>query len=59
MENYPTGDTAPGALGLGQATATRINCGFYIVYYITSVPLAVVSDATSLGRYNTLCISAV
>ncbi|KAF2875212.1 POT family-domain-containing protein, partial [Massariosphaeria phaeospora] len=45
-----------GALCLGQATATRAYCAFYIFYYISPLLVAVVSD-TFLGRYKTLCIS--
>ena len=46
----------PGALGLGQATATNINNAFFFFACLTPVPFAIVSD-TWLGRYKTLCIS--
>lgn len=59
MENARHGNTgAPGALGLGQSEATRIYCGFYVFYYMSTVAIAIVSD-TLLGRYKTFCISAV
>lgn len=59
MENGPNkSDGTPGALGLGQAMATRLYCAFYILYYTTPILFAVVSDAR-LGRFRTLCISGV
>jgi POT family proton-dependent oligopeptide transporter len=48
----------PGALGLGQAMATRIYCCFYIFYYVTPILVAVIAD-TQLGQYTTLVVSAV
>jgi POT family proton-dependent oligopeptide transporter len=54
---HPSHDGPPGALGLGQAAATRIYCAFYVFYYTTPVLAAVVSDSY-LGRYITLLISA-
>ncbi|KAK2879510.1 hypothetical protein FQN49_000812 [Arthroderma sp. PD_2] len=45
----------PGALGLGQATATKINSAFYFLSFLTPIPFALVSDAW-LGRYKTLII---
>ncbi|KAF2651589.1 PTR2-domain-containing protein [Lophiostoma macrostomum CBS 122681] len=48
----------PGALGLGQAQATRIYCAFYIFYYISPLVFAILSD-TRLGRYKTLCITTI
>ncbi|PSN74706.1 hypothetical protein BS50DRAFT_643157 [Corynespora cassiicola Philippines] len=56
MENPPTSHT-PGALGLGQETATRIYCGFYIFYYISPIIFAALSDAF-LGRWKSLCIAS-
>ncbi|KAF2820782.1 hypothetical protein CC86DRAFT_397704 [Ophiobolus disseminans] len=50
-------DDPPGALGLGQAIATRIYCAFYVFYYTTPMLAAVISDSY-LGRYTTLLISA-
>ncbi|KAI9679130.1 MAG: hypothetical protein M1822_007340 [Bathelium mastoideum] len=46
----------PGALGLGQSTATNIYNAFLFFSYLTPLPFAIVSD-TWLGRYTTLCIS--
>lgn len=48
----------PGALGLGQAMATRIYCCFYVFYYVTPILVAVIAD-TQLGQYTTLVVSAV
>ncbi|KAF1974102.1 MFS general substrate transporter [Bimuria novae-zelandiae CBS 107.79] len=55
MENprHHNSDQRPGALGLGQSTATRIYCLFYIFYYLTPILAAVLADST-LGRYKTL-----
>ncbi|KAF2112768.1 POT family-domain-containing protein, partial [Lophiotrema nucula] len=58
MANDPWIDVRPGKLALGQATATRIYCGFYIFYYVTPIFVAILSDAR-LGRFKTLCISAI
>jgi POT family proton-dependent oligopeptide transporter len=46
---------APGALGLGQAMATRAYCAFYIFYYTVPIAVSIISDS-HLGRYNTLAI---
>ncbi|KAH3907993.1 hypothetical protein HBI56_150630 [Parastagonospora nodorum] len=48
----------PGALGLGQAVATRIYCCFYIFYYVTPIFVAIVADS-KLGQYKSLIISIV
>jgi POT family proton-dependent oligopeptide transporter len=48
----------PGALGLGQAVATRIYCAFYLFYYVTPIFVAIVADS-HLGRYVTLVISTI
>ncbi|KAF2126190.1 PTR2-domain-containing protein [Dothidotthia symphoricarpi CBS 119687] len=53
-----TSQETPGALGLGQAMATRIYCGFYVFYYVTPVFIAIIADSY-LGRYKTLIISIV
>jgi POT family proton-dependent oligopeptide transporter len=60
MENPPNfeKDQTPGALGLGQALATRIYCCFYIFYYVTPIFVAVIADS-KLGQYRTLLISVV
>lgn len=55
--HYKHGDN-PGALGLGQAMATRIYCCFYIFYYVSPILIAIVAD-TWLGHYNTLVASVV
>lgn len=58
-QNYiqnPRGDHAlPGALGLGQASATNISNAFFLVSFVTPMLFAVASD-TRLGRYKTLMI---
>jgi POT family proton-dependent oligopeptide transporter len=58
MEHPPrrgNGQT-PGALGLGQANATRIYCAFYIFYYTTPIFFAVAADSY-LGQYPSLLAS--
>lgn len=59
MEHPPHRGTQrePGALGLGQAMATRIYCAFYLFYYVTPIIVAIVADGY-LGRYATLVVSA-
>ncbi|KAG9187609.1 hypothetical protein G6011_05480 [Alternaria panax] len=49
-------DHTPGALNLGQITATRIYCGFFIVYFTSPVFIAPLAD-NHLGQYRTLLIS--
>ena len=56
MQNHLNDAALPGALGLGQSTATNIYNAFFFFSYLTPVPFAIVSD-TWLGRYKTLCIS--
>jgi POT family proton-dependent oligopeptide transporter len=60
MENPPAHDKehTPGALGLGQAVATRIYCCFYIFYYVTPIFVAFIADS-KLGQYLSLVISVV
>lgn len=60
MEHAPHhgSQRTPGALGLGQAMATRMYCAFYIFYYSTPILLAILADSR-LGRYRTLVASAV
>jgi POT family proton-dependent oligopeptide transporter len=48
----------PGALGLGQAKATRIYCSFYIFYYVSPICIATLAD-NRLGQYTTLVLSVV
>ncbi|KAK5659573.1 hypothetical protein OQA88_775 [Cercophora sp. LCS_1] len=46
----------PGALGLGQSTATSISNGFFVFSFLTPMLFAVISDVW-LGRYNTLVVA--
>lgn len=58
MENprqYTMEDT-PGALNLGQATATRIFCGFFVIYFTSPILFAPLIDSR-LGQYRTLVTS--
>lgn len=56
MQN-PGGDRAvPGALGLGQSTATSIYNAFFFFSFLAPMPAALVSDIW-LGRYKTFLIS--
>lgn len=59
IENYiqnSRGGAIPGALGLGQQTATNLNNMFLLIQFVTPIPFAVLSDAR-LGRLKTLFIS--
>jgi dipeptide/tripeptide permease len=60
MEHPPHHENrqTPGALGLGQAMATRIYCAFYLFYYTTPIMFAIIADSY-LGRYTTLVASVV
>ena len=51
-----TMENTPGALNLGQATATRIFCGFFVVYFTSPILFAPLIDSR-LGQYRTLAIS--
>jgi dipeptide/tripeptide permease len=51
-----TMEQTPGALDLGQATATRIFCGFFVVYFTSPIFFAPLVDSR-LGQYRTLVIS--
>lgn len=57
LQNSP-GSEVPGALGLGQATASNIVNVLIIGSYIMPVPAAVIADAW-LGRYKTMLYSAM
>ncbi|KAF1830145.1 peptide transporter PTR2-A [Decorospora gaudefroyi] len=46
----------PGALGLGQTMATRIYCGFFILYFTIPLFIAPLADSL-LGQYKTLVLS--
>lgn len=56
MQNSHDSVAVPGALGLGQATATNINSAFLFLTFLVPILFAILSDAW-LGRYKTLCIS--
>ncbi|KAL2268417.1 hypothetical protein VTJ83DRAFT_3263 [Remersonia thermophila] len=45
----------PGALGLGQSTATAISNGFFIFMFLTPMAFGIISDMW-LGRFNTLLL---
>jgi POT family proton-dependent oligopeptide transporter len=55
MQNPPGNSALPGALNLGQATATNISNAFFLVSFLTPMLFAVLSD-TRLGRYKTLLL---
>ncbi|EDU42666.1 peptide transporter PTR2-A [Pyrenophora tritici-repentis] len=48
-------DQIPGALNLGQTTATRAFCGFFILYFTIPIFIAPLADNV-LGQYNTIVI---
>jgi POT family proton-dependent oligopeptide transporter len=56
MQNERGFRAAPGALGLGQSTATSVSNSFFVFSFITPMLFAVVSDMW-LGRYNTLVLA--
>lgn len=56
MQNERHGAANPGALGLGQQTATNISNGFLLVQFIAPLVFAALSDMR-LGRLKTLTIS--
>ncbi|KAH6686236.1 oligopeptide transporter [Plectosphaerella plurivora] len=59
LQNYiqnQRGGAIPGALGLGQQTATNLNNMFLLIQFVTPIPFAILSDAR-LGRLKTLFIS--
>jgi POT family proton-dependent oligopeptide transporter len=60
MQNPPHHgkDETPGALNLGQSTATRVYCAFYIFYYTAPIFFAILADSR-LGRYTTLVMSVI
>jgi POT family proton-dependent oligopeptide transporter len=57
LQHAPGGEI-PGALGLGQSTATNIVNALMISSYITPIPSAIVAD-NKLGRYNMMIWSAM
>ncbi|EFR02827.1 peptide transporter PTR2-A [Nannizzia gypsea CBS 118893] len=56
IQNGSDSIAVPGALGLGQATATNISNAFFFFSFLSPMPFAILSDAW-LGRYKTLCLS--
>ncbi|KAJ5127602.1 POT family-domain-containing protein [Penicillium atrosanguineum] len=61
LQNYlqnASGGEVPGALGLGQATASNIVNALTIGAYITPIPAAVIADSW-LGRYTTMLYAAI
>jgi POT family proton-dependent oligopeptide transporter len=58
MQNSINDPLHPGALGLGQATATNLSYVFSFVFYFTPIGAAVIAD-NWLNRYRTLWISSM
>ncbi|KAI9150233.1 putative peptide transporter ptr2 [Paramyrothecium foliicola] len=58
IQNPRSGFANPGALNLGQQTATNISNGFLLVQFVAPMPFALLADMR-LGRLNTLMISLV
>lgn len=56
MQNPRTGHAIPGALDLGQSTATNVNNAFLLFSYVTPMGFALLSDL-SYGRLKTLKIA--
>ncbi|PQE28722.1 PTR2-Di-and tripeptide permease protein [Rutstroemia sp. NJR-2017a WRK4] len=56
LQNNRDDNANPGALGLGQVTATNIYNGYYLFAALASTPIGVLSDA-KLGRFRTLTMS--
>ncbi|GIZ45624.1 hypothetical protein CKM354_000878200 [Cercospora kikuchii] len=56
MQNHVDSRSPPGALGLGQSTATAVSNAYMVFSSLTPVPFAVVADLW-LGKYHTLLIS--
>ncbi|KAF5981646.1 proton-dependent oligopeptide transporter POT family [Fusarium coicis] len=56
IQNPADSVAVPGALGLGQATATNITSAFLFLSFLLPTIWAIVSD-TWLGRHKTLCLS--
>ncbi|TLD39696.1 putative peptide transporter [Venturia nashicola] len=55
LQNPRQQGSVPGALGLGQSTATNISNAFFLFSFLTPMGFAVVSDVW-LGRYKTLMV---
>ncbi|KAF4830196.1 Peptide transporter PTR2 [Colletotrichum tropicale] len=58
MQNDRNSKQVPGALGLGQSTATAISNGFFIFLFLMPSCFAIISDIW-LGRYKTLLLGLV
>jgi dipeptide/tripeptide permease len=58
IQNPRSGFANPGALNLGQQTATNITNGFLLVQFVAPMPFALLADMR-LGRLNTLMVSLV
>ena len=57
LQNAPGGEI-PGALGLGESTASNIVNALMISSYMTPIPAAFMADG-KLGRYRTMLWSGV
>ena len=55
MQHERDSGAVPGALGLGQSTATSISNAFLVFMFLAPMFFGVVSDVW-LGRYNTLVL---
>lgn len=56
MQNQRSGFANPGALGLGQQTATNLTNVFMLLQFVAPLPWALLADMR-LGRLRTLMIS--
>ena len=56
MQHERGSSAVPGALGLGQSTATSISNGFFVCSFLTPTLFAILSDMW-LGRYSTLILA--
>jgi POT family proton-dependent oligopeptide transporter len=55
MQHERGSGAVPGALGLGQSTATSISNAFFVFMFLAPMFFGVVSDVW-IGRYNTLVL---
>jgi POT family proton-dependent oligopeptide transporter len=55
MQHERRSGAVPGALGLGQSTATSISNAFFVFMFLAPMFFGVVSDVW-IGRYNTLVL---
>jgi hypothetical protein len=56
LQNQLNDPARPGALGLGQSTATNISNAYLLFAAIAPTPFAILSD-TKLGRFKTLAVA--